>query len=264
MHRAPSSGDRSSAIPSAAPQRARPLAPRRAGASAGRPRGRQLGGRRAWCARRCTATAGAARSHADGRRSRCPTPGRSVDRRVSRRCVISSWPHAVRRRPGDNVPVAHAGRRSSPTPDAAAASAASRGYRQAPRGAPDLLSFMAALAPEVVTNGGGRYATASLVQPGTGAAGPTASRRNDEGPAMRRALEESGRRSGERPYIIPPMSGMPPPPAAVLLGHLGDDRLGGEDVLGDRGRVLQRRARDHRRVDDAGLRQVDDTRRSRR
>src|SRR4051794_33750007 len=46
--------------------------------------------------------------------------------------------------------------------------------------------------------------------------------------------------------------------AAVLLGRLGDDRLGGEDVLGDRGRVLQRRARHHRRVDDAGRDEVDD------
>ncbi len=39
---------------------------------------------------------------------------------------------------------------------------------------------------------------------------------------------------------------------------LGDDSLGGEDVLGDGGRVLQRRARDHRRVDDAGGDEIDD------
>src|SRR5215203_4100383 len=45
--------------------------------------------------------------------------------------------------------------------------------------------------------------------------------------------------------------------AAILLGHLGDDRLGGEDVLGDRRGVLQRRARDHGRVDDARLDEVD-------
>src|SRR5712691_12512454 len=44
--------------------------------------------------------------------------------------------------------------------------------------------------------------------------------------------------------------------AAVLLRRLGDDRLRGEDVLGDRCRVLQRRPRDHRRVDDAGLHEV--------
>src|SRR5438067_1155062 len=43
-----------------------------------------------------------------------------------------------------------------------------------------------------------------------------------------------------------------------LLGWLGDDRLGHEDVLGDRRRVLQRRARHHRRVDDPRLRQVFD------
>src|ERR1039458_5603932 len=46
--------------------------------------------------------------------------------------------------------------------------------------------------------------------------------------------------------------------AAVLLWHLGDDRLGREDVLGDRGGVLQRRARDHRRVDHAGRDEIDD------
>src|SRR4051812_1602048 len=38
----------------------------------------------------------------------------------------------------------------------------------------------------------------------------------------------------------------------LLAFDLADDGLGGEDVLRDRGRVLQRRARDHRRVDDAG------------
>ena len=58
------------------------------------------------------------------------------------------------------------------------------------------------------------------------------------------------------PYIMPPMSGMPPPIGAVLLGRLGDDALRRQDVLGDRGRVLQRRARDHGRVDDAVLDQV--------
>src|SRR3954451_7467788 len=46
--------------------------------------------------------------------------------------------------------------------------------------------------------------------------------------------------------------------AAILLRDLGDDRLGGQDVLADRGSVLQRRARDHRGVDDAGLDQVGD------
>src|SRR5256885_9616251 len=43
-----------------------------------------------------------------------------------------------------------------------------------------------------------------------------------------------------------------------LFGWLGDDRLGHEDVLRDRGGVLQRRTRDHRRVDDARLDQVFD------
>src|SRR4051794_30111210 len=46
--------------------------------------------------------------------------------------------------------------------------------------------------------------------------------------------------------------------AAILLRNLGDDRLRGEDVLADGRGVLQRRARDHRRVDDAGLDEVGD------
>src|SRR3984957_1823509 len=46
--------------------------------------------------------------------------------------------------------------------------------------------------------------------------------------------------------------------ATVLLGHLGHDCLGGEDVLGDRRRVLKRRTRDHRGVDDACGDEIDD------
>src|SRR6266496_4032272 len=42
------------------------------------------------------------------------------------------------------------------------------------------------------------------------------------------------------------------------FGWLGDDRLGHEDVLRDRGGVLQGRARDHGRVDDPRLYQVFD------
>ena len=71
-------------------------------------------------------------------------------------------------------------------------------------------------------------------------------------PALRVEAESRGTR-----YIIPPMSGMPAPaPAGCFSGGLGDDRLGGQDVLRDRRRVLQRRARDHRRIDDPGLDQV--------
>jgi hypothetical protein len=44
----------------------------------------------------------------------------------------------------------------------------------------------------------------------------------------------------------------------VLLRSLGHDRLGGEDVLGDGCGVLQRRGRDHGRVDDARLDHVHD------
>ena len=61
---------------------------------------------------------------------------------------------------------------------------------------------------------------------------------------------------GRLPYIIPPMSPMPPMAAHAgsgLFGWLGDDRLGHEDVLRDRRGVLQRRARDHGRVDDPRL-----------
>jgi hypothetical protein len=39
----------------------------------------------------------------------------------------------------------------------------------------------------------------------------------------------------------------------LLLRHLGNDRLGGEDVLGDRRRVLERGAGDHCGIDHAGL-----------
>ncbi len=42
----------------------------------------------------------------------------------------------------------------------------------------------------------------------------------------------------------------------LLLGELGDHALGGEEQTGDRGGVLQRGARDLRRVDDAGLDEV--------
>ena len=79
----------------------------------------------------------------------------------------------------------------------------------------------------------------------------TERRRAGAQPALRRRAEARG-----APYIIPPMPPMPGMPAtgAGLLGRLGDDRLGGEDVLRDRRSVLQRRARDHRRVDDPALR----------
>src|SRR5450432_2415889 len=44
--------------------------------------------------------------------------------------------------------------------------------------------------------------------------------------------------------------------ARLLLGTLGDERLGRQHERGDRRRVLQRRAHDLRRVDDAGLDEV--------
>ena len=65
---------------------------------------------------------------------------------------------------------------------------------------------------------------------------------------------------------MPPMPPMPPPPgiagAAVALGSLGNHGLGGDQQAGDRGRVLQSRADDLRRIDDAGLEHVHDTLRS--
>ena len=68
----------------------------------------------------------------------------------------------------------------------------------------------------------------------------------------------------DRVYIMPPMPpippmppGMPPPGRGLLrLGLLGDQGLGGQQQPGDRRRVLQRRAHDLGRVDDAGLDQV--------
>src|SRR5579864_4248485 len=47
-----------------------------------------------------------------------------------------------------------------------------------------------------------------------------------------------------------------PAAGALVLGLVGDDRLGGEEERGDRGRVLEGRAGDLGRVDDAGLEQV--------
>ena len=55
---------------------------------------------------------------------------------------------------------------------------------------------------------------------------------------------------------MPPMPPGMPAPAGCFSGGFGDDGLRHEDVLRDRGRVLQRRADDHGRVDDAGLDQV--------
>src|SRR5256885_1439874 len=46
--------------------------------------------------------------------------------------------------------------------------------------------------------------------------------------------------------------------AAILVRNLGHDGLGGEDVLGDGGRVLQSGTRDHGRIDHAGGDEIDD------
>src|SRR5215211_975480 len=79
---------------------------------------------------------------------------------------------------------------------------------------------------------------------------------NDEGPGASRALRFLRKRGG-RLHHPRHVGHAAAGAAAVLLGHLGHDGLGGEDVLGDRGRVLQRGARHHGRVDDAGADQVD-------
>src|SRR4051794_20726683 len=81
---------------------------------------------------------------------------------------------------------------------------------------------------------------------------------NDRGPGLRRALghcETLGASGLHHPRHVGHAAAAARP--AVLLGRLGDDRLGGEDVLGDRRGVLERRAGHHRRVDDAGADQVD-------
>ena len=59
---------------------------------------------------------------------------------------------------------------------------------------------------------------------------------------------------------------MPPPGMAgrLLLGLVGDDRLGGEEQRRDRRRVLQRRAGHLGGVGDAGLQRGPRTRRWRR
>ena len=57
------------------------------------------------------------------------------------------------------------------------------------------------------------------------------------------------------------MPPMPPPPGIAGTrapsSAFGDHRLGGDEEAGDRGRVLQRRAHDLGRIDDAGLDHVD-------
>ena len=55
---------------------------------------------------------------------------------------------------------------------------------------------------------------------------------------------------------MPPISGIPAPAGMPGFRWLGNDRLGREDVLRDRRGVLERRARDHRRVDDPGLHEI--------
>src|SRR3954454_11183554 len=78
---------------------------------------------------------------------------------------------------------------------------------------------------------------------------------NDRGPGTGRALEgrtavPPRRRTGclhHPAHVGDAAAGA----ARVLVGHLGDDRLRGEDVLGDRRRVLERGAGHHGGVDDA-------------
>src|SRR5829696_1408410 len=80
--------------------------------------------------------------------------------------------------------------------------------------------------------------------------------RTREGPACGRALSNcvSGEAGLHHPRHVGHAAAAG---AALLVGHLGHDRLGGEDVLGDRRGVLQRRAGDHGGVDDARADQVD-------
>src|SRR4051812_1717898 len=72
--------------------------------------------------------------------------------------------------------------------------------------------------------------------------------------ALERTVSPCGRRYLHHPRHVGHAAARA---AAVLLGHLGHDGLGGEDVLGDRRGVLERRAGHHRRVDDAGRDEVD-------
>jgi len=58
-----------------------------------------------------------------------------------------------------------------------------------------------------------------------------------------------------------PMPPMPPPPGHTAAGRLflrplGDHRFRRDQQTGDRGRVLQRRTDNLRRIDDAGLDQI--------
>jgi hypothetical protein len=88
------------------------------------------------------------------------------------------------------------------------------------------------------------------------------------GRGARAAWTPRGRppRMGDRPREVRPVVGQKPMPThvvaaghgrRVLLRLVGDDGLGGEEQRGDRRGVLQRGARDLRRVDDAGRDEVD-------
>src|SRR5215218_4314436 len=78
------------------------------------------------------------------------------------------------------------------------------------------------------------------------------------GPGKRRALEELRWRRSAWLHHPAHVGHATADAGAVLVRDLRDDRLRREDVLRDRRRVLQRRASDHRRVDDAGSDEVDD------
>src|SRR5918999_310572 len=100
-----------------------------------------------------------------------------------------------------------------------------------------------------------RAARPRTAAPGADDASPPAAILEREGPARGRPFGSS-KAAGASLHHPAHVGHAGTDAGTLLLRSLGDDRLGGEDVLRNRRGVLQRRARDHRRVDDARAGQV--------
>ena len=98
--------------------------------------------------------------------------------------------------------------------------------------------------PQILTTGGGPGGS----NPGLAAAPPTTRAPPKRGPHTR-----DGRPVSLHHAVHAAHAARHACAGRLLLRHLGNDRLGGEDVLGDRRRVLERGAGDHCGIDHAGL-----------
>src|SRR5450755_3889732 len=173
------------------------------------------------------------------------SPSSSTTRRSRAYSALSSGEESIRswtssRRPGGSDPSARADR-----------SASSRGLGSARASGLCLESDMADLVHQV------KDARERPDLPGRSSPRMTRARRK-----QRRALGKqpfaSERFRLHHPAHVGHAAAATHSATGVLVRDLGDDRLGGEDVLGDRRGVLERGARHHGRVDDARGDQVDD------